>query len=310
MTGTSGGDAGDVTIVSVAFNSAEVIGQMLASRPAGAPAVIVDNASIDDSVAVCRAAGARVIALEANVGFGTAASVGGFAAQTPYLLFANPDVEFLPEAAARMRAALDSDPNLGAVGPTLYDGETVRPQKLFNFISDKIGPSSDGPRCVNGCCFMMRTELFHRLGGFDRRIFLFYEEDDLFHRMRVGGAEIALVPDAGVRHVYGRSSGASVRYQVAWLRWFHDIESKLYVSQKWRMQSAPWKDLRRGAVRAFLGVVSVNRRQVVEGAGRFWAAALWLGGRRLPPEQQPTIRADHTPESGAAAASTTGSGTV
>ena len=279
----------NVTLVSVAYNSSGVIGQMLASRPRDMPAIVVDNASEDGGAKLCREAGATVIALKRNVGFGTAASVGGLSADTDYLLFANPDAELTPGAASLMRAALDQDPTLGVVGPTLYDGDTVRPQKLFNFISDKIGPKSEEPRCVNGCCFMMRTALFKELGGFDRRIFLFYEEDDLFHRMRLGGSRIALVEAAGVRHVYGRSSGASVKRRVAWLRWYHDIESKLYVSGKWGLETRPWKDLRRGFVRAFLGALSFNSVQIVEGAGRFWAAAHWLAGARTPPLQEPEI---------------------
>lgn len=287
--------ASDVTVISVSFNSAGVLGEMLESRPEGSPAIVVDNASEDASVAKARSLGARVIRLAHNVGFGTAANVGAFAADTRYLLFANPDVEILPGAVARMRSALEKNPTLGVVGPTLYNGDVERPQKLFNFISDKIGPHSENPRCVNGCCFMMRTALFKELGGFDCRIFLFYEEDDLFHRMRLSGSEIALIENAGVRHVYGRSAGASIKYKVAWLRWFHDIEAKLYVSEKWGLPIEPWKDLRRGLVRSFLGAVSFKPVRVVEGAGRSWAAARWLAGFRKPKAQAPIETADHAP---------------
>ncbi len=46
-----------VTAILVTHDSAGVIGAALASLPPGVPAIVVDNASRDDSVAIAEAAG-------------------------------------------------------------------------------------------------------------------------------------------------------------------------------------------------------------------------------------------------------------
>ncbi|MGL4242872.1 MAG: glycosyltransferase family 2 protein, partial [Beijerinckiaceae bacterium] len=80
-----------VTAILVSFNSAAVIGAALASLPPGMPAVVVDNASSDDSAAIAEAAGATVIRNARNLGFGVANNIGMRAAAAEWVLLLNPD---------------------------------------------------------------------------------------------------------------------------------------------------------------------------------------------------------------------------
>ncbi len=94
----SGGEASSLAIVTVAHNSAPELDRLLGSvarHLPGAAVTVVDNASADDSAAVARAAGATVIELPENVGFGRACNAGVAAVSEPVTALLNPDVELI-----------------------------------------------------------------------------------------------------------------------------------------------------------------------------------------------------------------------
>lgn len=71
------------------------------------------------------------------------------------------------------------------------------------------------PDWVGGMFMLFRREVFEKLGGFDERYFLYYEDVDLCARLRLQGYEVALCPDAKVIHHAHRSSHTSIKF----LKW-------------------------------------------------------------------------------------------
>ncbi|WP_028578103.1 glycosyltransferase [Desulfomicrobium escambiense] len=68
-----------------------------------------------------------------------------------------------------------------------------------------------------GCSVLMPRHVFLKLGGFDPRFFMYYEDTDLSWRMRKNGLKIAFQPFSVVRHIHAGSSGEwspSFRYHV------------------------------------------------------------------------------------------------
>jgi len=53
---------------------------------------------------------------------------------------------------------------------------------------------------ISGACFAVRPALFHRLGGFDERLFLYFEDTDLSLRARLAGYSCLAAPGAVVLH--------------------------------------------------------------------------------------------------------------
>ncbi|MBX3573739.1 MAG: glycosyltransferase [Mesorhizobium sp.] len=86
------------SVVLVAYNSADVIRDAIESVPAPHEVIVVDNASTDASREIAAAAGARVLALAENLGFGTACNRGAALARNDTLLFLNPDARLMPGA--------------------------------------------------------------------------------------------------------------------------------------------------------------------------------------------------------------------
>lgn len=230
----------DLSYVIVSYNSAVHLGRSLDSLTAdrgtrGRPIVVVDNASADGSVELARThpSGPIVISESANLGFGTACNHGAKAAVTRTVFFINPDLELTPGASDRLLARLIGDPSIGAVGPAISDpsGEyraasagsepSLRTAVGHFMLLDRVPvirrflpglqlPPTKRARPVDwisGAAFLVRTEAFDAVGGFDPRMFLYMEDVDLSRRLREAGWQIVYEPAANAQHVMGGSQG-------------------------------------------------------------------------------------------------------
>jgi N-acetylglucosaminyl-diphospho-decaprenol L-rhamnosyltransferase len=59
---------------------------------------------------------------------------------------------------------------------------------------------------VPGAFALVRRDLFERLGGFDERFFLYYEEVDLCRRIHAAGYRVQYWPELRVQHIGGVSA--------------------------------------------------------------------------------------------------------
>ena len=226
------GVAPPFTIVVVLHDSAGPLPALLASleRLATRPQlVVVDTASSDDGPALARAAGAEVVELGANPGFGAANNAGVERARHGVTVLLNPDCEVdgslagLVERAAAGPARLyvprllnpdgsvqrSAHPLPGTVGALIP--ALVHPPLLPRALRDRAEPyRSERPRTVGwaiAACVAARTETLRRLGPFDARQFLFFEDMDLCLRARAAGVPTVLDPSVQVRHLGGHSTG-------------------------------------------------------------------------------------------------------
>ena len=208
---------GRVCVVTVAYNSAAALRGLLGSVPEGLALIVVDNASRDDSAKVAEAAGARVIRNAANLGFGAGCNIGMAAAETEFVLLANPDTRLDAAAIARLVAAADAFPDAAILAPMLCDerGARVRSwdveQLHRRLLSRKrdAEPWPEGPLCaefLSGACMLLRASEGLR---FDEAFFLFYEDDAICAAARAKGRSLVLVTDAAMHHAGGGSSAPS-----------------------------------------------------------------------------------------------------
>ncbi|MBW4706268.1 glycosyltransferase family 2 protein [Roseobacter sp. YSTF-M11] len=230
-----------IRIVSVAFNSAQVIGDFLASVPKGIEVVVVDNNSEDASRDIAAAMGAKVIALPENRGFGTACNRGAEGNDKEFVFFCNPDSTLTPDCCRLLVEAAEKHPKAGAMNPAILNR---RGALRLDRRSALISPSEYTDRryaeagnkdsvevnILTGAALFCRQQAFDEVGGFDEKIFLYHEDDDLVFRMRQAGWTLRIEHGATVSHLGGKSSGSSIKG--AALKAYFIAQSRMYVERR------------------------------------------------------------------------------
>src|SRR5512147_2337826 len=115
-----------VSAVLVNYNAGDELQQALQSiaDDMGATpweAVVIDNASTDDSLdtVAAFAPAARAIRNPFNVGFATAVNQGLAASSAPLVLIMNPDCRLVSGAIRTLEGVLDRDPRCAIAGPQI-----------------------------------------------------------------------------------------------------------------------------------------------------------------------------------------------
>lgn len=221
------------------------------SRPVDV--VVVDNGSGDDSVELVREEfpEVAVLALERNRGFGPALNQAVSEHRADPLILLNSDVECQPRF---LEALLDTNAegvqSVAAVllqerSPQLIDSAGVVADATlmgFDYLHGEtlaaaaIAPAPLGP---TGGAALYDRAAFEAVGGFDERIFLYYEDLDLALRMAAAGARCRLAPEATALHAYSAGLGAASGRKFAFTGW-----SRGYMLRRYGVMSHPRLALR------------------------------------------------------------------
>ena len=191
---------------------------------------VVDNASTDGSAAAVRFGfpGVHVVENTRNLGFGAANNVAIQRATGRYLLLLNSDAFLRPGAVSHLMDYLDNHPNVGIVGPRVFNEDGSLQRSCFRFPSparawlEMLGIVTLFPNLpglgdyrrwdhstdrqvdsVIGACMLVRREALLSVGGLDERFFMYYEETDWHFRMRDRGWRVAFTPRAEAIHLGG-----------------------------------------------------------------------------------------------------------
>jgi N-acetylglucosaminyl-diphospho-decaprenol L-rhamnosyltransferase len=267
-------------IVTVSYNSDDVLPPFLASTARASDddveVVVADNdsASAAHLREVTEAAGARFVAVGANLGYGGAVNraVATLDPDVRWVLVSNPDVVLEPNALDRMLDTARADPTVGAVGPKLLEpnGDVYPSARLLPSLRTGLGHAvfanvwqgnpwtkryrQDGDHSarrdagwLSGACVLVRRDVFDQLGGFDEGYFMYFEDVDLGWRIGRLGLRNVYEPAATATHVGGTATqGSSERMRRA-----HHESAYRFLAQKY---SAWWLWPLRVALRAALAI--------------------------------------------------------
>ncbi len=230
---------------------------------------LVDNGGFDTGSAIGAAALAGLTAREircelisghGNVGYGCGHNFAIDRARSRLHLILNPDVDLDAQAFVRASAFFEAHPEAGLLAPRIEEDDGSlqylcrRYPSLLDLFVRGFAPASvrslmalrlaryemrdmiDGtaivwdPPIVSGCFMLFRTALLRRLGGFDARYFLYFEDYDLSLRAHEQ-MRVAFVPDVRVVHHGGGASRKGMKH----IRLFGASAFKFFNRFGWRL---------------------------------------------------------------------------
>lgn len=252
-------------------------------------AVVVDNASTDNSLELARGSMQRFTLLQpgANLGFAAANNLAAKAARGTFLVFLNPDAYPEPSWLAELMAASERHPGADAFGSTQLDAADssridgagdvfhvfgIPYRGHFGWPASLLPPEGE---CFAPCAAaaMYRRAAFEALGGFDERFFCYCEDVDLGFRLRIAGGRSVQVASARVRHEGSGISGRTSDFTV-----YHGHRNRIWTTFKNMPGEIYWPMLpAHAAVNLYLLL-----RAFSNGTGRAYARALRDGLLGLP----------------------------
>jgi len=176
----------------------------------------------------------KYIKSSGNIGFGAGNNLGAKFATGDFLFFLNPDTIVEKNSIDILFNFMKNNPKSGMVAPLLFDPSgNVYPNQGSNeynwenaivigsFIN-KFFPNNPISKkffhknwtkkeaeefdVVPGTAFVIKKALFEKIGMFDEKIFLYFDEYDLAKRIRKLGYRNYIVPQAKVLHVWEASA--------------------------------------------------------------------------------------------------------
>lgn len=222
----------DVSIIVVSFNTKKLLDDCIGAVVATlkntklrAEIIVVDNASIDGSVALLHKKYPEVIRIEnkENVGFGKANNQGIKKSRGEHILLLNSDTIVQEFAIEKLVRFSQSHPDV-FVGPKLYNADGTIQTSCgpfftlpvvfavlflkgdYNGLTRQSPPNTRYVDWVSGACIMAPKKLFWNDLLFDEGIFMYMEEVDLLMRARAKGYRTMFCHESHITHLGGGSS--------------------------------------------------------------------------------------------------------
>ncbi|MBI4779028.1 glycosyltransferase family 2 protein [Candidatus Falkowbacteria bacterium] len=180
-----------------------------------------------------------------NIGFAKAQNLGLAAAEAKYYLSLNPDVEFIHGGRVfkKLVKFMEENPSAGIIGPKLLNSDNSIQESCYRFPSffsqiarrlnldkklkffkkevdyylmrDFDHNSTAMVDWLMGSFMLARRELVEKIGFFDDRYFMYFEDCDWCRRAWLSGYKAYYLPDIIVKHLHKRESAAGSPFMAA-----------------------------------------------------------------------------------------------
>lgn len=242
-----------VDVVIVAFRSEAVIEEAVRRTQAlGGQVVVVDHGD-GGSAHRAGALGALTLLDPTNPGFGSGQNRGVAVTTSPFVLLCNPDA-FVEFAAIRQGVGyLAAHSDVAAVEGAIVNSHTGQPERsqgvelgplhllgraigarrllalplvrrlaarscVLRDHVERIPTHPTEVEALAATAILVRRTAFDEIGGFDPAYFLYGEDMDLCHRLRLEGWKLVAMPDVWASHLNGESSESSFARELHWWR--------------------------------------------------------------------------------------------
>jgi hypothetical protein len=213
----------ELSIIIVNYQSAEYLKKCAASifdrvKNINFEVIVVNNSAEE----IADMPDFRIINAKENLGFGKGHNLGVKNARGEILWFLNPDTEIITDNIREVLKEFQKVESIGVIGPRLIDeaGEIQTWSagtypSIWDLVKNNLGfPASrriwrsaekKEADWVSGTALFIKKYLFQKLGGFDEKFFMYFEDIDLGKRVRKAGYKVIYFPVFKIRHFGGKS---------------------------------------------------------------------------------------------------------
>ena len=203
--------------------------------------IIVDNSSTDGSNEMLKGINSKKIKLifnGKNLGFAKAVNIGLRHSNGDFVLLVNPDTVFIENIASKLKKYIEENKMVGIIGCKVLNTDKsfqISSRRNFPYLYSLafklIGLSKWFPRSkifssynltyldeniisknisVSGSCMMFKREIIKKIGLFDERFFLYFEDTDFCFRTIKAGYKVVYYPEAQIIHHKSASSKKNI----------------------------------------------------------------------------------------------------
>jgi len=245
-----------VAVVILNWNGKKFLEQFLQCLVDNTPSeladiIIIDNASTDDSLEYLKFnfPEIKTVVLDKNYGFAGGYNRGLKEVEAEYYLLLNSDIEVTEGWIEPLVEMLDNDKSIAVCGPKLlsyYEKDKFEYAgaaggfidryaypfcrgRIFDICETDSGQYDTNIECfwISGAAFMIRSEIFNMLNGFDDEFFAHQEEIDLCWRIQNSGYKIVIQTKSKVYHV-----GAGTLPKSSPFKTYLNFRNNLYIIEK------------------------------------------------------------------------------
>jgi len=191
--------------------------------------IVIDNHSTDGSLELLRGKypAIKLIMNAENIGFGAATNLGmrlAFEKFADYVLALNNDAYLEKNTISKLLTVAKNNPHAGIISPLIKrpDGSIWFAGGKINWwkmrASHKFACSNSHPFAsdyICGCAMLISQKVCEKVGLFDERFFLYYEDADLSVRAKRAGFELLIDPTSSVEH--DEQSNNNNSFKTYWL---------------------------------------------------------------------------------------------
>lgn len=274
----------DVTIIIVSYNSSHIIGNELQNIiNKGYRIIIIDNGSNDNIEKYLKnnfkGSGIRLISLENNIGFGRANNLALEKINTRYAFLLNPDAIITEKSIDNLVIETDRDQRIALAGATDVKKQKTKKddiekaiinyKKNIEIISENKNYLETKFLC--GGYLLLKTEIFRKIGFFNKDLFLYGEDEELCDRVIKNGYKNILVKNSTVwhnDHSSTKTNNIIGKYKLLYQRYYYMGWSRTYLKRNRIKKSQIWSHLIRQFFSSFLYLPLLKLNKFIERLAR------------------------------------------
>lgn len=219
-----------VTIILVSYYSNKNLHKILKQIPKKYKIIITENSlnlSLKKNIEYDYK-NVKILIPNTNLGNGGGVNFALEKVTTKYALYLDIDIELMNDSIDELIQTAEKQKDWAILAPNLKNynynsNHFIKRDKQNNF--SKM-------RFVEGCALLLNFEKLKKYGFYDDKIFLYYEEDDLFFKYQKYNLDIILCENIFIRHLGNSSTDKEFKLEIELNRNWHYMWSKFYYYKK------------------------------------------------------------------------------